>query len=107
MGTIISLILFVIVLGLLYALIGRLMAAFPFLIWILGIAGGITAGILSSHWWVGLLAGFFLIGILSHAQSSAGHECCHCGSYNTEEKVIDGYKMWICKKCNGITGSRR
>lgn len=45
------------------------MTKFPILIWIIGIIGGVTVVITSSEWWVGILVGFFLIGVLSHAQS--------------------------------------
>ncbi len=108
MGTIITIIIGFFGLCFLYGIIGFLMAKFPALIWICGIIGGITAAIMSSHWWVGLLVGFFLIGILAHAQSLGGHKCAHCGSYDTDVKgKEDGYEVWICNKCSGLTYGKK
>lgn len=47
------------------------MSLFPVLIGILGIAGGIAAGVLYSSWWIGVLVGLLLIGMLAHARSVA------------------------------------
>lgn len=52
-----------------HGVIGLIMTKFPILIWIIGIIGGVTVVITSSEWWAGVLVGFFLIGVLSHAQS--------------------------------------
>lgn len=109
MGTIIGIVIVFFVLCFLYGIIGFLMAKFPALIWIIGIIGGITAGILSSYWWVGLLVGFFLIGVLSHAQSVGRHKCAHCGSYDTDVTGKDGdFEVWVCNKCHNVTyGQKR
>ena len=109
MDIIITLVLGFIVICLVYGIVGFLMVKFPALIWIIGIAGGVTAGILSSHWWVGILVGFFLIGILSHAQSIGGHKCAHCGSFDTDvTEKVDDHEIWTCNKCHNVTiGQKR
>lgn len=105
METIIILIVGFFALCFLYGAIGFLMGKFPVLIWILAFAGGVTAWILSSHIWVGLIVGFIVMGILLHAQS-LGDKCAHCGSYDTEvTEKGNGYKIWMCNKCHNVTVS--
>lgn len=71
METIIKIIAGLFVFCILYGVIGALMSLFPVLIGILGIAGGIAAGVLYSSWWIGVLVGLLLIGMLAHARSVA------------------------------------
>lgn len=105
MGIIIGLIVGFVVLALLYGVLCVVVRKWPALIWIVGIGGGFLVGIASS-WWIGAIVGFFLIGFLGHAESSDGHRCVHCGSYDTVvTKKENGIEVWQCNKCGQFTVS--
>lgn len=103
MEVIIGLIIGFVLLAFLYGVLCVIIRKWPALIWIIGVGGGITVGLLSA-WWIGLIIGFIVIGILAHAESSDGHRCAHCGSYDTDVTKTDArFEYWKCNKCGNIT----
>lgn len=103
MEIIIGIIVVLVVLGFLYGVLCVIIRKWPALIWILGISIGGVVGV-ATVWWVGCIVGLFVIGFLAHAESSDGHRCAHCGSYDTEVIQKDGnFVSWQCNKCNNVT----
>lgn len=87
----------------LYKLLSNLIYRYPWIAFIIGLAGGLFIGFASSIWWIGVIVGLILGGILFPRT-----RCSQCGStVETEVKVTlttynDGskHKVHICEKCN-------
>lgn len=71
----------------------------PVIIWIIGIAASITAGIYC-HWIVSVLAAFITLGILFKWQMEVKEKCFRCHSYNIELISKEGKcELWRCNNC--------
>ena len=103
MEGIIGLVIGGIVLLVFYAWLVAMLQKYFWLKYILALVGGVYCGFVWP-WWTGIIAFFLISGILFGIETSLGHQCAHCGSYDTKLIRQDGsFASWQCNKCHAIT----
>lgn len=104
MNIIIGLIVIIFIGAILIGVLSAILQRYPLIGTFLAIVGGVAIGFATSIWWVGVIAGFFIQGVLFGIMDAFGHKCAHCGSYDTKVVRKSGsFEAWQCNKCHGVT----
>ena len=100
MEVFIGIIVGVFILIVVFASVSVVLKKLPWLKFVIGLIVGLYVGIHFGKWWLGLLAGFFMMGALASVEAFRSCKCAHCGSYDTEQIKKN---VWQCNKCKGVT----